>query len=238
MIVESQRGSALVLALLIVFILTLLGTSFLLMAQTESRIARNEKRAAQARYLAEAGVHAVKGWFDRPGSALGFPTPSQIDRADRQILDPADPYGPFLATTPIYKNNVDLDGDPGGLDDIFQRPYRGVVENTFLGTAAGPDVLIEDDGTTEERQFLIDLTASLVGEFPAAGTNVHARISRIAVRAPPYILAAGAWTRMGVATVEVNGLRGPAPAPVERRLDRPQPDPLVVALGERQQGLN
>ncbi len=31
-------------------------------------------------------------------------------------------------------------------------------------------------------------------------------------------------------------LRGPAPAAIKRRLDRSQPDPLVVALGERQQG--
>ena len=33
-------------------------------------------------------------------------------------------------------------------------------------------------------------------------------------------------------------LRGPAIAAIERRLDRAQPHPLVVALGERQQGVD
>jgi len=32
---------------------------------------------------------------------------------------------------------------------------------------------------------------------------------------------------------EIHCLRGPAPATIQRRLDRRQPDPLVVASGER-----
>ncbi len=207
----AQRGSALVLALLVVFILTLLGTSFLMMAQTESAIVRNERLAIQARYVAEAGALAVKGWFDRPGTATGFPPLAVVDLAQREILDPADPYGATLGNSPTYKEGIDADGD--GEPDLFRRPFRGSEADALLGTAAGPDVVI-DDGVVEPppatppppppaRAFLATLTEALVGSFPAPALKLNARISRIAVHAPPYLEVAGKWTRMGIATVSV-----------------------------------
>ncbi len=195
---DRQRGSALVLALLVVFILTLLGTSFLLMAQTESLIARNEKHAAQARYVAEAGALAVKTWFDRPGIALGFPTAAQIDFTQRAILDSSDPYGATTGSSPKYKEGV---APPSG---IFRKPYRGSLEHALMGTAAGPDMLLDDGTASPSRQFLIDLTAALLGGFKTPGTNLTARISRIAIHAPPYVqVSGGQWTRMGMGTVRV-----------------------------------
>ena len=76
-----QCGSALVIAILIAVILTLLGVSFLMMAETENRIASNERHAAQALYAAEAGARAVRSWFDRPETGLGFPPPAVVDRS-------------------------------------------------------------------------------------------------------------------------------------------------------------
>ena len=52
----NERGSAMIIAILVMVILTLLGISFLLMADTENRIAENEKLSAQALYFAEAGA--------------------------------------------------------------------------------------------------------------------------------------------------------------------------------------
>ena len=85
MLSHSERGSALVIALLVTFILSLLGVSFLLMGQTESRIAVNEKNALQAFYLAESGAAVVQSWFDRPGSALEFPAPEAVRRSLREV---------------------------------------------------------------------------------------------------------------------------------------------------------
>jgi len=197
-----EQGSALVLALLVVFILSLLGTSFLMMAQTESRIARNELLATQARYVAEAGVVAVNRWFDRPGTAVGFPAEDEIEFGDREILDPTDPYGATLGGSPEYKKDIDLDGD--GERDFLRKPYRGSDEDAFMGTAAGPDMVI-DDQDSDSRDFLIALTDTLVAALPAAGGNLQARVSRIDIYAPPYVESNGQWTRMGVATVRVTG---------------------------------
>ncbi|RMH70787.1 MAG: hypothetical protein D6675_08220 [Gemmatimonadetes bacterium] len=54
--VSQESGSALVMALLFMIILSLLATAFLMMTSTESRIADNQAKGAQAYYTAEAGI--------------------------------------------------------------------------------------------------------------------------------------------------------------------------------------
>ena len=61
---DGERGSALVLATLITVIMSLLGISYLMMAQTESTIAENERNAAMALYVAEAGTRLTVAWLN------------------------------------------------------------------------------------------------------------------------------------------------------------------------------
>ncbi|HXV77436.1 MAG TPA: PilX N-terminal domain-containing pilus assembly protein [Candidatus Polarisedimenticolaceae bacterium] len=204
----AERGSALVLALLVTVILALLGISFLLLAETENRIAQNEKRAAQALYVAEAGLIAVKHWFDATGSAIGFPESSVVDRTLRVTIDETDPYDAAAAqpadgivgSRPYYKQAVDLDGDGG--DDLFDKPYRGDDRHRFLGTPDGPDLRI-DDGDAAGRTFLDTLSERLFGGFPGEPGGVVARLSRIDLYAPPYERVGPGWRRYGLATVKV-----------------------------------
>jgi hypothetical protein len=205
---EGERGSALVIAVLVSVILALLGISFLLMGETENRIAQNEKRAAQALYAAEAGSMAVKRWFDDPSSALRFPPPSVVDRTQRRILDENDPYDPAdvipangtIGSFPYYKQGVNLDGMGG--DDLFDRPYQSGMLHSLMGTPEGPDMRIdESDGAA--RTFLEDLTQTLLGDFPGEGGGIYALISRIDIYAPPYIEVGANWSRYGLATVKV-----------------------------------
>ncbi len=63
---RGERGSALVIAVLVIVIMMLLGLAFMLAGETESKIARNQRDAAQAGFLAEGAVRMVKKWFDAP----------------------------------------------------------------------------------------------------------------------------------------------------------------------------
>ena len=83
----SQRGIALIVALLVMVIMTLLGIPFLLMGETENRIAQNERFSLQALYAAESGAKMVVRWLDRPGNAANVinPTLAVIDRTQRKI---------------------------------------------------------------------------------------------------------------------------------------------------------
>jgi len=88
---SGERGSALVIAVLLMAILTLLGVSYLFMADTENRIAENERLSAQAFYFGEGVTREVKRWFDRPpysasgGANLSRPTTAILDRSKRII---------------------------------------------------------------------------------------------------------------------------------------------------------
>jgi hypothetical protein len=206
-------GSALLAALFATLAIALVGTAFLMMTQTESRIARNEAHAVQARYAAEAGARAVKGWFERPGTAAGFPLNAAVER-DREILDESDPYGTSPAPGgPQYKEGVDLDAD--GREDLFEAPYRGDVVHMLLGTEDAPDMRIDDELVLEP------LSRTLLGD-DQTGAGARVRIRSIDIFAPPYLRSGTQWVRYGVGTVKVvAGIDRVLPdAPVERLAER------------------
>lgn len=55
----DERGSVLLISLLMLSVFTLLGGTFLLLSNTEGRIATNQGKSAQALYVAESGAHAA-----------------------------------------------------------------------------------------------------------------------------------------------------------------------------------
>src|SRR5258706_15112525 len=81
---RGEQGSALIIATLVTVILALLGISYLMMAQTESTIAENERNSATALYVAQAGARLAINWFNDP-TATGYlvPTTAPVDRTKR-----------------------------------------------------------------------------------------------------------------------------------------------------------
>jgi len=233
---SDERGSALVIAVLLMAILTLLGVSYLFMADTENRIAENERLSAQAFYFGEGVAREVKRWFDRPpystagGSNLSRPTLAVMDRTKRKI--DVDGPGPIPAvgadgspTRPYYKGGVDLDAD--GNDDVFDKPYRPGLADMFLGvvtdTETRPDVQIDRGFSPEAAAFLDALSEKIMPGFPAGPVGISARIRTIDVYAPPYLDSGGGhWVRYGVATVttRVQILRNPGAANEQVMADR------------------
>lgn len=210
---EGERGSAIVLSLLIAVIMTLLGLSFVWMAETEVRIAENQSRATQARYLAEGSVRVVKRWFDAPGTALAFPPVNVVDRSLRLIDVDGDGPTPSQAAgggIPEYKEGIDRDGD--GDDDIFQVPFRFDMADLLLGTPDGPDMRIDAATGGATEAFLEDLVGLIAPALGDEGGLLRPRISRIDVYGPPYVQDGGSWVRFGLGRVRVTAelLRGPA----------------------------
>ncbi len=204
---NNERGSALIVSIIVMVILTLLGISFLLMADTENQIAQNELRSAQALQAAESGARMVKRWFDKPFGSQNVSNPTlggEIDLTLRLIETDGDPSTPPVAqngssTYPRYKQGVDLDGD--GSDDLFDKPYRGSEYHALMGTADGPDMRIMADDSTQAANFLASLSTDLFGAYPGGG--LQARIEQIDIYGPPYIDIGGNWTRYGIGTVMV-----------------------------------
>jgi len=205
----SERGSALIIAVLISIIMSLLGISYLLMAQTESTIAENERNSAMALYVAEAGARVVVNWFNDPSTTTGYlvPTTGQVSRTVRLLDTDNNPATARVlgssgnAAQPLYKDAA-ITTSP-----LFERPYRSALAETFLGietgtdpdpanAAKGPDIVVN-------QSHLDTINAALFGVFPAP--TLRARIQRIEIYSPPIISIGGVNTRMGIATVKVTG---------------------------------
>ena len=207
----TERGSAMVIAVLVMAILSLLGISYLLMADTENRIAENERLSAQALYFGEGTIREVKRWFDRPPYGvvgtknLVKPLTTVMNRTLRQI--DVDGDGPTAAVgadgsagAPYYKVGIDRDLD--GNDDIFDKPYRSALADMMVGTEAGPDIRIDRAANGATASFLDGLGDKIAPNFPAGTVGVRARVKVIDVYAPPYLSIGGNWTRYGIATVK------------------------------------
>ena len=57
---RRERGSALVMSLMVMVIMTMMGVSFLMVSETENQIAVADRDAAQALYLATAGTRMIE----------------------------------------------------------------------------------------------------------------------------------------------------------------------------------
>ena len=203
----GEEGSALILAVLITVILSLLGISYLLMAQTENTIAENERNSVLSLFTAEAGARLAIGWLNNPstGSYL-VPTTGQVTRTDRVLDHDNNPGTPRVvaasgdAGKPLYKDGVIT------TNALFDRPYRSALAETFLGietgtdadpnhAAKGPDIVVT-------QSHLDTINAALFPNFPSAA--LQSRITRIELYSPPIINIGGSDTRMGIATVKVS----------------------------------
>ena len=185
----GEKGSALLISILVMVILTLLGISYLMLAQTESQIAENQLNAQQALFVAEAGARMVVNWFNDP-SSTGYkvPTPAQVNRAIRWYDHDANPSTANVlgvagdATRPIYRE---------GTDDLFDKPYRMnsylsfLGEESHAGTDEGPDVRIDAAAGGAQAAFLADLNDTLFHEGPIFPRYTHSQIGvTVAIEIP------------------------------------------------------
>src|SRR5262245_16038553 len=108
--VRRERGSALLITMLVMVILTLLGLSYLFMADTENLIAQNQRDTDQLLFVAEGGERMVKAWFDRPV----FGMPSDPNSIRFKFLNTYD----FRDSTKYDRTQrvFDHDGDPNTPD--------------------------------------------------------------------------------------------------------------------------
>ncbi len=119
----GERGAALVIAILVLAILTVVGIALMLVTSTESRIAANEWSVNRAFYASDAGIRWASAEMTSPRVFLVRPEFT------------ASPFGSVLFQMPSHRNGATFfSGDPTESDIqvrvqtpslVGRRPYRG-----------------------------------------------------------------------------------------------------------------
>lgn len=205
---KPERGSALLISLMIIVGLSMLGLGFVAMSQTESVISINETYGIQAQAAAEAGARLAMEWFQDPTWSLGntAATPTRNAAPIMPINDVA--TYPDIKTTRVTSTYNGV-YKPTGV--LFDKPYKPKAEDRFYGTEASADIIID---TTTASGIIDNINTFLFGS-----TTANPRITSIRVYAPPIsggdLYTDGAtgnqfWeggTRYGVATIAATASR-------------------------------
>lgn len=193
--VRRQKGSALLVSLMIMVGLSLLGLGFVAISETESAIAVNERNYVQAQSAAETGAKAViqmfqnADWAKAEGILPQNISAFKIERCHDTTCGSLDYYKPTAG------------------DLLFNFPFKGANGNRFYGDVDSPDVYIRLDGSTGTA-YLNALSQKLF--YSSANAIEKLRISEIRVYAPPWPDA----SRIGVdkasfSPADVNGSTTP-----------------------------
>lgn len=195
------------IAVVVTVALSALGLGVLAVGLLEAQSARSGLAFRQAGCAAEAGLEAVKHWFDAPAASAGawmVPLTSDVDLSLRRVDPEGD--GTFAAsgTAPAPWNTLYREGR----DDLWERPYSGNPRLSLEGDGSGPDVSIAWERGAAQRAFLARLSTAL---FPdPLAPNLTVRLVRIAVYGPPRVRIGPKTTRLGIASLEIEAqvLRG------------------------------
>lgn len=226
---NEQRGSALLVSLMVLVGLTLLGLAFVSVTQTESAISVTQRNYTQTLQVAEAGALRIVDWFQNP------------DWAERQGILPSNRdeikvVRRVTNVTPAYNNRY----KPGSGQLLFDKPFRTAdLDHRLVGTETNPDVWINET-TSEAMQAAAGASNDFLTLFNIRLFNTNTTLSTIdnneggivtdiRVYAPPIengtlnseagwtaaasgaaTNATGFWeggTRFGVATIRVTATK-------------------------------
>lgn len=222
----KERGAALVVALWIALLVGALAIGAWTVADARLATARGRADAARAQAFARAVVEVAGAWFEdvERGGLVPPPRRDEVLRDLRTIDPDGDGAGHRFGAERAPWNVRYKEG--GAADDLFRPPDDPAPRDRFVGTADGPDLLLEA-GTASDA-VLRRIAAAL-------GAPVEARVERLAIFGPARGgRPAGALGGRELATVEAivrwptaggTGARATARGEIVRlewgRLDRP-----------------
>ena len=151
----SERGSALLVTLMVIVGLSLLGLGFVALSETEAAIAVNQRNYTQTLQVAEAAGKVVVEWFQDPAWAVSvgiMPTNVDAVKVDRFQLVSGSP--------------VNVGKYKAGKPRLFDKPFKPHHSDRFFGTEDNPDVLINN---TTAPTFLSNFNNQLFNTNTAFG---------------------------------------------------------------------
>lgn len=193
---RNDRGSALLVSLMVIVGLSLLGLGFVAISETESAIAKNEQNALQTQAVAEAGAMLVVEWFQNPTWAIANAAMPSNDGT----------VNANLAATKITRTIPNYSGvyRPNSQQMLLDKPYRPSPQDRLYGSEDFADLTIN---RTTDSTTIDNFNNVLLG--PNASDKTGGEVTEIKIYAPPMVnanLVNGFYVggeRYGLATIKV-----------------------------------
>jgi len=181
---KRDRGSALLVSLMVIVGLSLLGLGFVAISETETAIAKNQQNVLQTQAIAEAGAKLVVEWFQDPVWGNLYAGLPSNDGAVNANLAKIKVNRVIEGYTGVYKPSAAL--------RLFDKPYRPAQYNRFYGDENTGDIIIN---STTDLTTLTNFNNALLGT--TAEDKRTGEITEVRIYAPPIV--GGTLLKNGVA---------------------------------------
>jgi hypothetical protein len=195
---RSERGSALLVSLMVVVGLSMLGLGFVAISETESAISVNERNYVQTLQIAEAGARVVAQWFNDPEWAIE----NQLMPANTNAIKQVRLNNAINASSSAKYYKFETASTL-----LCDTPYKDPEDRFFGANPESADVVITyDNAATFLNRF---------NELLFKDTNEGGRVVEIRIYGPPVVGGTttpsgsmrfwntDAGTRYGLATIAV-----------------------------------
>lgn len=184
-LLRKDRGSALLVSLMVIVGLSLLGLGFVAISETETAIAKNQQNVLQTQAIAEAGAKMVVEWFQDPvwGQTIGA-MPGNDPATNANLVNTKIPRVAG-AYSGVYK--------PNATTRLLDKPYRPAGQDRFYGDENTGDIVIN---RTTDQASLDNFNDTLLGA--SAEDKRTGEVTEVRIYAPPIV--GGILTPNGAAT--------------------------------------
>jgi len=207
---SGEDGIALVLAMFMVLIVSLLGASMATLGRTETMASLNYKTMSQARYAAESGLHSAANYliyvYEPPGADAGDPLVGVYDTTKSPVRLMANDEPVVLTTVDGEMSNYPIDAKIEAFKDDSQGELlMSNSKTTYTATATllsmrrFPDAYSGADVTIQTWQI------TGVGTIPGAGAAAVQVSAIIETQAVPAFRYAAFATKNGCASLMFAG---------------------------------
>lgn len=140
---KSEEGVALILAMLVILVLTVLAASIVFVTQSQVWTSYNYRLTTQCRYAAEGGVHATMNWLQNVYVPPAIPFPAAFDLSKYPVQCIGGTLGCSAVSAPVVLAGDGSFNYPDPLGTIapaykaalYQRPVNPIASLTYSTTA-------------------------------------------------------------------------------------------------------
>jgi len=193
---SSERGTALIIALMATMLLTALGLTLVLMSNTETQISANYRNSQEALYAADAAVERVVQdllLIPRWNDILAAGTPAQVSATPSGFLDsttsPAIPASGqtinLITATQTMQAQTDAANQWGPNNPQWRLfaygPLSNMLPNNVIDSSMYIAVWVGDDPADNDGNPLLDTNGTLTLHAEAYGPSGTRKVLEVTV---------------------------------------------------------